>query len=379
MGRSTGWVSQVERGIQPVERLSVLRELAGVFGVSVQDLRPDDLARASAETANSDELRPLRLSLSGHPALDQVLDPDTDRPASDFVQLTAAVDRAWELTHASRFVELTALLATLLPDLETGSRTAKSKSDRQRLHELRTKAYQAAAAAFARQDEPDAAWVAADRAIAAGEQAGDPLDVIAGHFRLAHAFSRLQRYDQAEHVIAQAIKALRPRADRRDVTPELLSLLGAMYLVQAVVAAQQGERASAHESIRAAAAIAERLGEDRNDYDTEFGPTNVQLHHVAIAIDLGDAGEALDAAQDVDPSGLSPERQTRFLIDVARAHSQRRQISEATAALLRADDIAPEQLRSHQLARDVLDDLLEQAGPRASAELRDLGQRVGLA
>ena len=48
----------------------------------------------------------------------------------------------------------------------------------------------------------DAAWVAADRAISAAELAGDRLDVIAGHFRLAHAFIRLRRYEQAEHVDA---------------------------------------------------------------------------------------------------------------------------------------------------------------------------------
>ena len=59
------------------------------------------------------------------------------------------------------------------------------------------RAYQAAAAAFARQDEADAAWVAADRAISAAEPSGSPLEVIAGHFRLAHAFIRLGRLSQA--------------------------------------------------------------------------------------------------------------------------------------------------------------------------------------
>jgi hypothetical protein len=57
------------------------------------------------------------------------------------------------------------------------------------------RAYQAAAAAFARQDEADAAWVAADRAISAAELCGSPLEVIAGHFGLAHAFIRLERLD----------------------------------------------------------------------------------------------------------------------------------------------------------------------------------------
>jgi hypothetical protein len=41
--------------------------------------------------------------------------------------------------------------------------------------------------------------------------------------------------------------------------------------------------------------IAALVGDDRNDYETEFGPTNVELHAVAVAVDLGDAGEALGA------------------------------------------------------------------------------------
>jgi len=38
-------------------------------------------------------------------------------------------------------------------------------------------------------------------------------------------------------------------------------------------------------------AVQVRLGEDRNDYNTEFGPTNVQLHAVAVAADLGMPGK----------------------------------------------------------------------------------------
>lgn len=44
MGRSESWVSQVERGVQPVERLSVLQALADALNVPVRDLRPDAAA-----------------------------------------------------------------------------------------------------------------------------------------------------------------------------------------------------------------------------------------------------------------------------------------------------------------------------------------------
>jgi len=144
----------------------------------------------------------------------------------------------------------------------------------------------------------------------------------------------------------------------------LLSLYGAMHLVYALVSGSEGDRTAARAHLTQACAIAARIGEDRNDYNTEFGPTNVLLHTVSVDVDLGDAGEALDVAARVDASGLSPERQARFYIDVARAHAQRRHVGEATAALIKADRMAPEHVRTHQAARQCLDDLLAQSGRR---------------
>ena len=46
----------------------------------------------------------------------------------------------------------------------------------------------------------------------------------------------------------------------------------------------------------------------RHDYGTEFGPTNVAIRAVSIAVELGDAGQAIELVQ---------------------AHSMRRQIGEA--------------------------------------------------
>lgn len=41
LNRSESWVSQVERGVQPVERFVVLQALAEVLGVGLSALRPD--------------------------------------------------------------------------------------------------------------------------------------------------------------------------------------------------------------------------------------------------------------------------------------------------------------------------------------------------
>lgn len=377
MSRSESWVSQVERGVQPVERLSILQALAQALSVSVRDLRPEAVPEPE-ESPTTTDLDGLRLELSGHPALARLFAPDDTPPGQvDVSDLTEDVSLAWTFAHESRYAELDSTLTDLLPRLEVAVRDAQTDADRSELHALRARAYQAAAAAFARQDEPDAAWVTADRAINAAELSGQTLEVIAGHFRLAHAFIRLRRFEQADRVTTNALDALEPLTADEHVSLEALSLYGAMHLVRAVISGHESDRSQAHRHLDQAERIGKRLGHDRNDFDTEFGPTNMQLHRVAVAVDLGDAGEALDVASHIDPSGLSPERQARLLIDVARAHAQRRHVGEATAALLDAERLAPEQVRSHHLAHATIADLLAQSRRRPPAELADLARRSG--
>jgi hypothetical protein len=76
-----------------------------------------------------------------------------------------------------------------------------------------------------------------------------------------------------------------------DASPEAPSPYGAMHLVQAVISGHEGDRARARSRPADAKRIAEQLGADRNDDDTELGPTNTDLHTVAVvvAVDLGDA------------------------------------------------------------------------------------------
>ena len=109
-----------------------------------------------------------------------------------------------------------------------------------------------------------------------------------------------------------------------------MSLWGALTLQRAVIAAHFNDPDLAYGQLERASQVAGRLGEGHNEYNTEFGPANVRLYEIAVAVELGDAGRALRAAAAVDTSGLSAERQARMLIDVARAHAQRRQVQRGS-------------------------------------------------
>ena len=179
----------------------------------------------------------------------------------------------------------------------------------------------------------------ADRAGFCAERAGLPLAVAASMFRMAHVFLALGQIDQAHHVATSIAQALEPKVTP-NAEPEVLSLYGAFHLVLAVAAARDNKRGEAHQHLETARKIAGQLGEDRDDYGTEFGPTNVAIHAVNIAVELGDAGQAIELGQHVTPANLSPERQAPYWLDLAQAHAIRRQIGEALHALQEAERLA---------------------------------------
>jgi transcriptional regulator with XRE-family HTH domain len=366
--RSVAWVSQVERGVRKVDRMSVLETLAAALEVPLAELAAEAPVVAAA-TEEAPGAAGLRLVLSGVHSLRAMLN---GRHSPAVSTLRTRTRKAWELTHAGRYTDLTDLLGGLVPDLETAAR-ALPEAQRPEVLELMAGTYQACSAALAKLGEPEAAWIAADRAMAAAERAGSPMLVAAGAFRLVFVFLAARHYGQAEETARTAADALRQLADGGD--PQAMSLRGGLTLQRAVIAARLNDPDAAYGHLERARQIAGRLGEGRNDYNTEFGPANVGLYEIAVAVELGDAGRALRAAATVDVTGLSAERRARMLIDVARAHAQRRQVREAVAALREAEQITPEQVRGHDLVRQLVSDLITMQDPPAS-ELRDLAGRL---
>jgi len=60
--------------------------------------------------------------------------------------------------------------------------------------------------------------------------------------------------------------------------PSLLSITGALWLIGAVIAGRNTDRAQAWRRFDQADALAQLLGTDANYAWTAFGPTNVAIH-----------------------------------------------------------------------------------------------------
>jgi transcriptional regulator with XRE-family HTH domain len=375
LGRSESWLSQVERGVRSIDRISVLNQVAAVLNVPTTELSPDPLLQREAAAEHS-IVPAIRKALSRHDALTGILrSPSAADPTASPAELEAGAERAWELTHASRYTELEEFLPALISEAEVSARRLSGTKQKAAFRSLAV-TYQATAAVMAKLREVDAGWVAGERSIAAAEQADAPLLAAAGAFRIAHAFLSGNRTEEALETARSAAAALEPGVV--DGRPELIALWGALNLAGAVAATREAQEETARRCMRKAEDAAHRLGTDRNDFHSEFGPTNVALHAVSIAVEVGDAGEAIRRAATIDTSKLSTERRARLLIEVARAYAQRRKVMETVSAVEEAEALAPEQVRSHPFVREMVRDLLRGERRRIQPELRALAQRVGV-
>ncbi|SNS49496.1 hypothetical protein SAMN05443665_100556 [Actinomadura meyerae] len=105
----------------------------------------------------------------------------------------------------------------------------------------------------------------------------------AGAFRLGFVFLRARHFDQAEENARTAAEALWFLVDQGK--PDAMSLWGGLTLQRTVAASRLNQADLAYQHLAQAREVAERLGDGRNDYNTEFGPANVVLHEVAVAVE----------------------------------------------------------------------------------------------
>lgn len=292
----------------------------------------------------------------------------------DLRALRVVVDRAMQVSLSSDYSALEQSLPGLIGCAEAATnQTADEPTAYQALSDV----YAVVGWTLIKADNPLGAWIAAQRAIHAAEQAGDVLRLAAATRCLAEVHMRAGNFEEATRTAFLATVHL------QSVPPEgrliATSLRGAALLSAAAASARRGDRREAHAALKAAAICAAGLGQERSDLATVFGPINVAIHQVAVAIELGDARDALrhvPALQlDRMPKPLT-ERRARCLIDVARSYAHVRDDAAAIDALIQAETIAPDELRHHRLTRDLVPQLL--AREKRTSELRALASRCCL-
>lgn len=272
----------------------------------------------------------------------------------------AAVHRTYQ---AAQYDDVVAALPAMLAAVE--GFPCRPNGERREALLAYVSAYAVAAKLVTKLGAGDLALLAADRAATAAIDAEsrqrEAWPVIRSRARLLQA----EQVEDAERLAVGLAEEL-TRHIRSD-HPSLVSVAGALWLIAAISAARRTDRVEAWARLDRANELAGLLGEDGNHAWTAFGPTNVAVHRVSVAAELGDAGEALraDAEVDVDrlPAGLL-SRRAQVNVDLAWAQAQRRRDAEATLHLLEAERIAPQVIRHNVIAQEIVREMLSRGTGR---------------
>ncbi|MFD4573509.1 multiprotein-bridging factor 1 family protein [Streptomyces sp. NPDC058417] len=376
IGRSEDWVSKVERGVIPVDKLSVLLEISRVLDIrELTELTGRSVALTSDGSREHESVPAIRRALS---TLSSRLGTDLPGASLTPAELTARVNEAWRAYEheIDRYAIVGPQLPTLLAEAHQAARRAGAADETEIIRAL-ISLYHLMQMFLRRVGEHDLSRVAADRALQLADQSGDPVLIGASAWNAASILTAMGDVAESAELARSAIEITTPGDD---ASHELLSVHGALHLVASVANMRDSRAPAAWDLLHEADRIARRAGADRNDWRTAFGPTNVAMHGVHLAGEEGDAAEALRLADTVEHDNpvLPLERRTRYLVEVMNANRLRQDDYGTLYMIGRIRKMSPEEVRFFPLVREAVRDLLKRERPSYRVELRDHAAYLGV-
>lgn len=370
IGRSESWLSQVERGVRTVDRFSVLVDIAQVLRTNVQTLAGTRMEYAPNGDEHVDGIDAVMTALTVYPSLA----PHGEETELGLDDIERQCTEAHTRYQSADYVAAARVVAQLLDTVDTAVRDARPDA-LERALSLQHNAYIVTAKLLTKVGDAHFAWLAADRAVNAAARLDAPDLAALAAYQVTCALLELDRIDEAERIALTAAENI------DDDTPLGISAQGALFLIAAVIAGRRSDRKTATERLRRAQYLANALGEDANHGWTAFGPTNVAIHQVSVATELGDAEQAIEHAEQINTSSL-PEvlrsRRAQVHLDAAWAYTQRKNDAAAVVNLMEAERVAPQIVRYNFAARDILRTLLKRERRTTTPGLRALATRAGV-
>lgn len=369
VSRSEDWVGKIERGARPVRRMDVIADLARALRIEVGDLLGQPVL--TEDERQDDDVPAVRDALMTPRRLSRTLFQAKPLPGGpvDPVHAARLVEQHWFNYQQGKLGQVISALPKLIGSaqhLEDASTSAERGG-----WAVSARTHHLAATTLSKIGESDLAWIAAERAMHAADQADDPLVLASAARAGTHALLASGRFDDAVELGNTAAEWMRPQLANND--PAALSLLGMLRLRTAVAAARHHDRTATNDLLARATRAAERLGEDANHWQTGFGPTNVELHRLSTRLDLGDVDYVARIGPDVHPDALPVERRVSHMIDVARALSLVARDQDSIDFLLNAETLAPHLVRHNPFVRETVKDLYKRSATSGHAGASPLG------
>ncbi|SEP74448.1 Transcriptional regulator, contains XRE-family HTH domain [Lentzea xinjiangensis] len=363
-GISTSYLSRLESGARALDRRSLIAALANALEVAPSEITgPGVVSPGQLEEDRS--LNAVRLALVAVSMND---------PRGEVVPVEVLSSRAnalFEAQRECRYAEVGAALPALIRDLHTTLAAGRGVEPVLRLlaltHVQGTQAWLMDIGA-----NMDLGWHAVTLAQQAAARIDDPLSHAVSAFGTAFGLMGAGAFELA----AQALSV----PDLGTETNDAMEASGMLALTSSLVAAASGNEGQREAALENAADLAAHTGEG-NALWFGFGPSNVGVWRMSVALEAGDHAEAARIATTVTPEALpSPTRRSAYWREYGRAlaHLPRRH-EDAVTMLRRAEQISPARIHRHPFMRSVLAELLTKAKrDSVGRELRGMAYRAGL-
>ncbi|GGM50708.1 transcriptional regulator [Longimycelium tulufanense] len=367
---SVALIRKLEQGRRHTASIGSLQRIARALDVDIAVLVGK---RGSLPPSSPDE---------GVTAIRRALTPVDDLLGEDLAtgeplgidEARRTVEYCWGTYWSGHYEALGSLLPAALEQLRATTHAVESDQCVE-AHELLARGYWVTGCTLVHLGQQDSAFLSIRHALTAAELGGDPF--LAATLRGSVAWQLLVqgRFDESARIALRAASTLEPHGD---VSPPHLSCYGSLVITAATAAGRNQRVGQARELLGEADAVARRIGTDRNDYETAFGPSQVTMQTVDVHVVTEHYPEALKEAKDMPrDNGLPLASRARHLADRAFAHARLGHDEKALQAVLTAESMAPDWIKHQALPRQVVAELVERER-RVTTPLRTLARRLGV-
>jgi transcriptional regulator with XRE-family HTH domain len=369
-GISPSALSLMERGKRPISKRAVLESLARALRVSPFELTGQPYPPSGEGTAESKTAMATLADLLGgwrmgeEPVQARRLLPEVLADVERFHTARNSPGASAAGDYATQVATLSPLIRELL---------AAAANSRAALVPLLL-AYHVSGSIAARLGIPGLPSLAAERMREVAAELDNPLWVAVADWGRAHFLSATNRERQYQLAVAVAEHAPAQRPETR----------GMANLTAALAAAAMARPDVAEVHLSEAAQLAESIEPDVSPWPSgimQFGRTNVGIFTVGVGVELGHGARAAEVASTIRLDTASRGRQATFWMDYGRGLiAERRTREQGLRALLRAEELAPQQVRNNVFAREAVTNLLSSSRSQAGGpDLRGLAWRMNIA
>jgi len=370
--RARSWVSEIENNTLPLDSIALVNTLARALHVHPNELtgrpyRGDTLAEDQGHAGIVDIRRQLERYDLG---------PEWTGAVRPLPELRTGVEQMHALRRRASYGELAEGIPGLIAEIQAATHLYPS-SDQRAAFGLLSFAYRAADAVAYNLGYADLSVLAISRIRWAGERADDVYHEAIFAYLRSRSLWASASWNDALAVLDKACVGIEDEYTAGH--PEALAVWGGLQLKAAITAARKNDSAEAWSRHQMAAEAVKRLGDRQrtNYYELSTNQPNIDIHAVAIAVELGNGPQAVQRAQSVHlPKGIQASRAGYHYLDYARGLLWCDRHDDALAELERAEKVAPMLVRNHPMAQQAVRTLLGSERRGHGERLRRLGTRM---